>query len=128
ALLFIRDAQLPIVVHVDLAAPSLLYDPVIDLAAGFAASMTRYNASILDADLVGSWPAISEQVLALLDDPADRQTFDTLVAALLVISHRCWAGEKEAITRGDLLSTFGSLRGDARISDDLLARLIATLE
>src|SRR5258708_329708 len=124
ALLFIREDSSPVVVHVDLASPSPPFGPEIDLAAGFKAAMNRYNASILDADMADCWQPLSEKILSLLDDPADRQAFFTRYDALLIVSHRCWAGEKQSVTRADLHSVFETVRGNPRVPANFLAELM----
>ncbi len=49
ALLFLRTAHPPLVVHVDLDRPDRPFVPQIDWQAGFAAASGQFSASILSA-------------------------------------------------------------------------------
>jgi putative phosphoesterase len=103
ALLFIRDDGTPFVTHVDLAAPDRAYTPHIDWEAGFKAAMDQYSATIVAPDLVNAVARLTQQRFAAPE---------ALRAAVLRISHRCWAGEQPAITRADLLA---EVRGDPEV-------------
>jgi putative phosphoesterase len=94
ALLLIRDDGTPSVAHVDLAAPDQPYVPDVDLQAGFEVAHDQFEGTIVEQ--------------ALLEDVAraSKQTYRDLEAlkrAVLPLSHRCWAGEKQYITRAELL-------------------------
>ncbi len=127
-LLFFRDGKPPIVVHVDLAAPLRPHRPAIDLAVGFSDALRRYSASILDRDLAAVWPALNQQLLEFHDDWAGQADVDTFYEALLRIAHRCWAGEKVAITCADLCSMVAFLGRTGYIRDTVAAKLMAALE
>jgi putative phosphoesterase len=103
ALLFIRDDGTPFVTHVDLAVPDRAYIPHIDWEAGFRAALDQYSATIVAPDLADAVARLTQQRFAAPE---------ALKAAVLRVSHRCWAGEQPAITRADLLA---EVRGDPEV-------------
>lgn len=95
ALLFIRAGRLPLVVHVDLAAPDRPFVPQIDWEAGFAAALAQFGESILAPDLEPD----HQRLYAIA-----RQAFDPSIGAIRRVAMRCWSGEQPYITRADLLA------------------------
>ena len=97
ALLYLRDDGVPFTVHVDLAQPDCPFAPWNDWAAGFKAARDTFEASILAPELAADYVRLREAVMAL--DPA---LMSSLRRAVREAALRCWAGEVETITRGDL--------------------------
>lgn len=95
ALLFWRDDGVPFVSHVDLATPDRIYTPATDWSASFSAAAIPYSASILEPLL--------ESNLAYLRAQFTDFGFEQAMIPWLRVAHRCWAGQQETITVGDLL-------------------------
>jgi putative phosphoesterase len=118
ALLFVRRDGMPFARHVDLAAPEGVYDPAIDLAAGFRAALEGVCESLLAPDLDAAWKAHWPRAQAL--DPAARAP---LLQALLRAARPCWRGERAQLTLADFLEEVargGPLpEGAARLLADL---------
>jgi uncharacterized protein len=124
ALLFIREDGAPCVAHVDLAAPDRSFEPRVDWAAGFRAALDRCSESILAPDLDVDWSYLESHVRPLL--PASALAELREVARR--VSHRCWSGERAAITRADVLAELraAALPGDVRARiEDVLAKEIS---
>jgi len=94
ALLLIRDDGTPFVAHVDLAAPDRPYVPDVDWQAGFEVALDQFQGTIVEQGLLEDVARMSKQTYR------DREA---LRRAILPLSHRCWAGEKQYITRAELL-------------------------
>jgi len=94
ALLLIRDDGTPFVAHVYLAVPDRLYVPDVDWQAGFEVALDQFQATIVDQGLLEDVARMRKQTYR------DREA---LKRAMLPLSHRCWAGEKQCITRAELL-------------------------
>jgi putative phosphoesterase len=93
-LLFVCDDGALAVAHVDLAAPERAFAPDIDWEAGFEAALARFQSWIVEPGLVEDIGRLSWQAF---------KDVEALKAALLPLCHRCWAGEKEHLTRAELL-------------------------
>jgi len=108
-LMTLEEGQAPVVRHVELApapqtasapqtAGTAPFEPWVDLAAGFGAAHARYLDSILAPELrgplAGLRPDMFEDAQAVLE-------------AVLPLSHACWAGEREWITREALWGVLG---------------------
>jgi hypothetical protein len=113
ALLFLRNDGPPSVIHVALTAPEQVFQPRIDLDAGFRTALDQFSESILAPDLAAVWDEW-QQVARLAPEPAR--------AALLRAARPCWSGERAAITRTDLLA---ELRSDSSIPPEIRARFEA---
>jgi putative phosphoesterase len=116
ALLFIRYDGAPFVAHIDLAAPERPFVPQIGWDAGFCAALDQYSESILAPDLAAEFEHV-KSIIRL----APNQGW----AAVLRAAHPCWAGERVAITRADLLA---EIRGDPTISATVQVQFVAALE
>ena len=92
--LFVCDDGALAVAHVDLAAPDRAFVPDIDWEAGFEVALAQFQSWIVEPDLVEDVSRLSWQAF---------QDVEALKAALLPLCHRCWAGEKEHLTRSELL-------------------------
>jgi hypothetical protein len=95
ALLFLWEERPPRVVHVDLAAPGRTYAPPFNATAGFKAGIAPYSDSILSPAVA----AVYEQLLTQIFPQAPA----ALPALYLRLARRCWAGEQDVITPGDLV-------------------------
>ena len=108
ALLFLCREAPPLLSHVDLARPQQVHDPAIQWDAGFRAALQRYEASIVTPDLASYADRLRRH---------DYVAPQALLAAVLRLSHRCWAGKQPHITRADLLDAVaadGSLHPEDR--------------
>jgi len=103
ALLFIRDDRTPFVTHVDLAVPNQAYVPNIDWEAGFEVASNKFEATIVEEDLVEDISMLRKQTFSDLE---------AMKGAILRLSHQCWAGEQQYITRSGLLN---EIEQDTRI-------------
>jgi len=92
--LFVCDDGALAVAHVDLAAPDRAFVPDIDWEAGFETALAQFQSWIVEPGLVEDVSRLSWQAF---------QDVEALKAALLPLCHRCWAGEKEHLTRSELL-------------------------
>ena len=119
ALLFIRDDGAPFVAHVDLVAPDRAFEPQVDWAAGFRAALDRCSESILAPDLADDISYLEEHIRPLLPASA----LGALRDVWRRVSHRCWSGERAAITRTDLLA---ELRV-ADLPEDVRVRIVDVL-
>jgi len=95
ALLLIRDDGTPSVAHVDLAAPGQPYVPDVDWQAGFEVARDQFEGTIVEQGLLEDIARMSKQTY---------RDLEALKRAILPLSHRCWAGEKQYITRAELLN------------------------
>jgi len=118
ALLFIRDDSVPMIVHIDLAAPERLFVPQIDWQAGFAAAHSQFTESLMTPDLEIIWKDL-HYVGQLLDEDVRAK----LRAGMRRILERCWSGEQKLISRVDIR---GQVRA-AELPADLLARIESML-
>jgi len=119
ALLFIRDDGMPVVAHVDLAAPEQEFEPCVDWAAGFRAALDCCSESILVPDLVDDWAYLEEHVRPLVP-VASRPGLRVVMRHL---QHSCWSGERTAITRADLLAALRVVE----LPEDVRARIESVL-
>jgi putative phosphoesterase len=119
ALLFIRDDRVPFVAHIDLAAIERAFEPYVDWAAGFRAALDRCSESILAPDLLDDWAYLEDHVRPLVP-LASRPS---LRAVMRHLQHRCWSGERTAITRADLLAAARA----ADLPEDVRARIESVL-
>ncbi len=99
ALLYLVEQAAPVVVHVDLAKPELLFVPQIDWDAGFRAALDVFSESILAPDLAVDWRLLEQLAMSVSRDPG---TFAAVKRPLLRAAQRCWSGERQVITRDDL--------------------------
>jgi uncharacterized protein len=99
ALLFIRDDGVPMVVHIDLAAPVRAFVPQIDWQAGFAAAHGQVTESLMTPDLEIIWKELDRIGRSLDEDVRAK-----LRVRLRRILERCWLGEQRLISRADLLA------------------------
>ena len=100
ALLSLLHGADPVVAHVDLATRGKRFTPRIDWDAGVGAAHAAAVASLLAPDLSAAWDRL-EAVVRLSAAETDRRACRR---ALLRVARRCWSGEREAISRRDLLS------------------------
>lgn len=112
SLLFLASDGAHYVAHINLAEPDRIFDPQVDITAGFAAAANRYSASILTPELRAAVPRLRAAVT-----PAEFQNVRATVAEL---AHRCWAGELSILDR-DLV--WESLQQSAAISEELRLKL-----
>lgn len=113
ALLFLTGDGRAAVSHVDLANPECVYAAEVAWEDGFRAANARYEAPLLSPDLV---PYLEQ---------LRRDNFSApfaVRAAILRISRRCWAGEQQFITAGDILS---EVKEDASVPEEDKARVRA---
>jgi len=106
ALLFLGKDGRATVSHVDLADRRRIYDAGVVWEDGFRAANERYETPILAPDLV---PYLEQ---------LRRDNFSApfaVRAAILRISHRCWAGKQPFITAADILN---EVEGDAAIPEE----------
>ena len=115
ALLFIRDDGVPLVVHVDLAAPERPFAPQIDWQAGFAAAHSQCTESLMTPNLEVIWKELHQVGQSL-----DEELRAKLRAGMRRILERCWLGEQRLISRVDI-------RGQVRAAE-LPAELQARIE
>jgi putative phosphoesterase len=115
ALLFIRDDGALFVAHVDLAAPDQVYAPDIDWEARFEEASGRFQLPIVEQDLVEDIRRLGEQTYSDLE---------ALKKAILALCHPCWAGEKQYMTRAELLS---AIERNASIAPTDKEKVVATL-
>lgn len=94
ALLFIRDDGTLLVVHVDLAFPDRAYVPHVDWEAKFEVALDECQATIVEEDLLKDIAELGKQTFSDLQ---------ALKEAILPLSHPCWTGEKQYVTRAELL-------------------------
>jgi hypothetical protein len=94
ALLFIRDDGMPFAVHVDLTAPDRAYVPNVDVDAGFDVALDTFQEAIVEPDLVADTARLGKQTYSDLQAVKD---------AMLPICQPCWTGEKQFVTRAELL-------------------------
>lgn len=98
ALLYLRDDGHAVAIHVDLAAPEQVYEPRVEWAAGFRAALDRVSASILSPELEAEVDRLAARVGALPPEQA-RPAWRAWNRA----AHRCWSGERAALTPADVL-------------------------
>lgn len=110
ALLFLTNAGVPYVSHVDLARPTERYLPAIDWAAGFRAALDHVSCSILAPDLAEDIARLTPRLRSL-----GRAVF-------LRAAQRCWSGELMTLTRGDLLA---EIHTDPELPLSVRAELLA---
>ena len=94
ALLWVLRGASPVVVHVDLAAPSAAYEARVDWEAGFAAVAARYGESILSPELAADVERIRDDVVPLA--PA------VVRAAWMRAAHRVWGDELPVLTHAEV--------------------------
>ena len=80
--------------HFDLADGSP-YDPVFDVAAGFATTSRRYEAPIVV-------PKLLKQLRNAKD--FDFEDEEAVKSCILSLSHECWSGAKEIISVDDVVT------------------------
>jgi putative phosphoesterase len=95
ALLFIRDDGECFITHIDLAPPQPIFQPKIDLEAGFQAAFKQFEAPILSPELLALGPELGRTIFG---------GSEVVRGAFTRICHRCWAGEQATITPGQLLA------------------------
>jgi putative phosphoesterase len=116
ALLFIcNDGEL-FVAHVDLAAPDRPFVPRIDWDAGFDTALGQFQSPIAEPDLIESigefrWETFSD--------------LEALKAAILPLCRPCWRGEKQHITRAELLSAIESSTDIAPIDREKVITILS---
>lgn len=115
ALLFLNDDGRAGTSHVDLAHPERVYETDVAWEAGFRAANARYEAPLLAPDLV---PYLEQLRRDNFNAPL------AVRAAILRISHRCWAGEQPFISADDILN---EVEGDAAVPEEDKARVRALL-
>jgi uncharacterized protein len=118
ALLFIRDDGVPMVVHLDLAAPVRPFVPQIDWQAGFAAAHSQITESLMTPDLEAVWKELDRIGRSLDEDVRAK-----LRTRLRRILERCWSGEQQLISRADLLAEGRA----AELPADVQTRIAAML-
>ncbi len=99
ARLTIHDDGTLSVTHVDLADSSRTYTPEIDMEAGVEAAVDRFQAMIVEDDLL-------EDVRRLRAQPYT--DLEALNKTILPLCYPCWAGEKQHITRAELIAKIGN--------------------
>ena len=94
ATLDFTDSGSASVKHIDLSNPDAEFEPNIDLASGFTASLKRFSHAIVE-------PAIEERMTPdWLRGLEDREAFKT---CFLRLSHQCWRGERSQIAVADVI-------------------------
>ena len=122
ALLYLLEQASPIVAHVDLADSQRAFVPRIRWDEGFGAALDSVNESILDPDLAADWELFESLARSTSRDP---ETFAALKRALLRAAHRCWSGERRAITRDDLGTELG---GEVGLPEPIRGQFLAALD
>jgi putative phosphoesterase len=117
ALLFVDGAGGCHVTHIDLAQPDRPYDPGIDWSAGFAANAELYNASILAPELAELVPYVRSRLR--------REYMSAALPVILRLARQCWQGEKDVITREELLT---ALAEDNPLAVEAKNAMIAALQ
>jgi hypothetical protein len=117
----------PRVVHVDVHAPDQTFVPQIDWNAGFRATAAQFCTSLIDPAFKDQWQPLEVYLRKLMGKPPYPPVFEALYGLLLRISHRCWAGKQEFISRDDLLAMFNELRGDDRLPEQVISDLVSLL-
>jgi putative phosphoesterase len=115
ALLLIYQDGTTRVAHVDLAAPDRVYVPDIDWEARFEVANSKFELPIVEQALL---QAIGE---------LRKQTYEDIAAlknAILPLCHPCWAGEKQHVSRAELLDV---LEGDTSIAPADREKVVAIL-
>ncbi|MBI3970704.1 MAG: metallophosphoesterase family protein [Chloroflexi bacterium] len=105
ALLYLRDDGAPFVVHVDLAAPDRPFAPAFWLEherrGAVSAMAPHFTESILEPALMPLWLRAWEQVRTMPDEA--RRPINALLCRL---AYPCWSGEREHVTRAEVLDAF----------------------
>jgi putative phosphoesterase len=124
ALLFILRDDLPVVVHVDISAPHQPWVSPLVLSEGFRAAANRHSASLIAPDLMPDWPPFEAYLRKLMGRPPHSPVFGALYQSLISISHRCWSGQQQYITRADLLNVLD----EPGLADCVPAQMILDLK
>lgn len=95
ALLSIHDGGTLSVAHIDLAVPDQVHVPNIDWKAQFEVALGEFQSPIVEQDLCKDIDELGKHTYS---------DWETLKNAILALCHPCWAGEKEYITRAELLN------------------------
>lgn len=104
AVLFIYEDSTISVTHVDLNLPNEAHVPNIDFKSSFKSAPNDYEDLIVEQSLIDVVGELKKQ---------SYNDIEALRDALLPLSHLCWAGEKEYITKAEMLEV---VEGDANIA------------
>jgi hypothetical protein len=116
ALLELAGNGRPMLTHFNLAEPERPYLPPTDLDTGFTPNLAIFSGTILVPDLAHIpqqrlWEIIHLDIVHLYP-------------AVLRVAHRCWSGERLAITRADLIT---ELQRDATIMPEIKNKAIEAI-
>lgn len=128
ALLFILKDQLPVAVHVDVSAPHQPWVSPLVLSEGFRAAANRHAASLIAPDFLVGWKPFEAYLRNLMGRPPYSPAFEALYQRLISISHRCWSGQQQFITRADLLNVLNEPGLAERVPARIISDLIRTLD
>ena len=95
ALLSIHDDGTLSVAHVDLAVSDQVYVPNIDWKAQFEVALGEFQSPIMEQDLCKDIDELGKHTYS---------DWEALKNAILPLCHPCWTGEKEYMTRAELLN------------------------
>jgi hypothetical protein len=126
ARLYLLKNQPPVVVHIDLAAPDRPFAPEYDWDAGFIAARDKYGyqVSILDPNLQTRWSAIEPRLMQIIFGAESAPFGQVIVEAFKRLAHRCWSGERETITRHEVIAAFAAL---TELPEPLRAEIVGLL-
>jgi len=101
--------------HTNLAKIDQFFQPEIDWQAGVTAAFHQFQSSIVEDNLVEDIHRLKSQNYA---------HWESVKTSILLLCHLCWMGEKQQITRADLIRQFET---DTDIIDEDRQKVMAVL-